>query len=104
MSRLVAFAAIQGGYNIVSKAEGDYKKALEIRIEILDPKHPTLALTYNNIALTYNSLGNKEMAVEYLQKSIEEDYGFYFGHYDTDCELLPLHGFPAYEELVKHKG
>ncbi len=29
MSKLVAFAAIQGGYNIVSKAEGRYKKALE---------------------------------------------------------------------------
>ncbi|MGD8368734.1 MAG: acetyl-CoA decarbonylase/synthase complex subunit alpha/beta [Desulfobacterales bacterium] len=29
MSRLVAFAAIQGGYNIVSKVEGQYKRALE---------------------------------------------------------------------------
>jgi acetyl-CoA synthase len=29
MSRLVAFAAIQGGYNIVSKVEGKYKRALE---------------------------------------------------------------------------
>jgi acetyl-CoA synthase len=26
MSKLVAFAAIQGGYNIVSKVEGDYKR------------------------------------------------------------------------------
>jgi len=29
MSKLVAFAAIQGAYNIVSKAEGKYKRALE---------------------------------------------------------------------------
>ena len=29
MSKLVAFAAIQGGYNIVQKAEGKYKQALE---------------------------------------------------------------------------
>ena len=29
MSKLVAFAAIQGGYNIVQKAEGKYKRALE---------------------------------------------------------------------------
>ena len=29
MSKLVAFAAIQGAYNIVAKAEGKYKKALE---------------------------------------------------------------------------
>ena len=29
MSKLVAFAAIQGAYNIVSKAEGKYKKTLE---------------------------------------------------------------------------
>ncbi|MFH1091823.1 MAG: CO dehydrogenase/CO-methylating acetyl-CoA synthase complex subunit beta, partial [Pseudomonadota bacterium] len=29
MSKLVAFAAIQGAYNIVQKAEGKYKQALE---------------------------------------------------------------------------
>jgi len=29
MSKLVAFAAIQGGYNIVSRVEGEYRKALE---------------------------------------------------------------------------
>jgi len=29
MSKLVAFAAIQGAYNIVSQVEGEYKKALE---------------------------------------------------------------------------
>jgi acetyl-CoA synthase len=29
MSKLVAFAAIQGGYNIVSQVEGEYKMALE---------------------------------------------------------------------------
>ena len=29
MSKLVAFAAIQGAYNIVAKAEGKYRKALE---------------------------------------------------------------------------
>ena len=29
MSRLVAFAAIQGGYNVVSKVEGEYQQALE---------------------------------------------------------------------------
>ena len=29
MSKLVAFAAIQGGYNIVSQDEGEYQKALD---------------------------------------------------------------------------
>ena len=29
MSKLVAFAAIQGGYKVVSTAEGEYKNALE---------------------------------------------------------------------------
>ena len=29
MSRLVAFAAIQGAYNIVSKAEGAFKRAMD---------------------------------------------------------------------------
>jgi hypothetical protein len=29
MSKLVAFAAIQGGYKVVSQAEGDFNNALE---------------------------------------------------------------------------
>ena len=29
MSRLVAFAAIQGGYKVVSQVEGDLEKALQ---------------------------------------------------------------------------
>ena len=29
MSKLVAFAAIQGGYNVVSQVEGDYQRALD---------------------------------------------------------------------------
>ena len=29
MSRLVAFAAIQGAYNIVAKAEGKFKQAMD---------------------------------------------------------------------------
>jgi acetyl-CoA synthase len=29
MSKLVAFAAIQGGYNVVSQVEGEYKRALD---------------------------------------------------------------------------
>ena len=29
MSKMVAFAVVQGAYNIVSKAEGKYKEALE---------------------------------------------------------------------------
>ena len=29
MSKLVAFAAIQGGYNVVSQVEGEYQRALE---------------------------------------------------------------------------
>jgi acetyl-CoA synthase len=29
MSKLVAFAAIQGGYNVVSQVEGEYQKALD---------------------------------------------------------------------------
>jgi acetyl-CoA synthase len=29
MSKLVAFAAIQGGYNVVSQVEGEYQRALD---------------------------------------------------------------------------
>ena len=30
MSKLVAFAAIQGGYNVVSQVKGEYQKALAL--------------------------------------------------------------------------
>jgi len=39
-----------------------------IQKEVLDSKHPNLAASYNNIALTYRSLGQYEKALEFQQK------------------------------------
>lgn len=56
MSRLVAFAAIQGAYNIVSKAEGKFKKAM-------DKYGPNQPLEFPNTAyylpVIYSILGIK---------------------------------------------
>jgi acetyl-CoA synthase len=56
MSRLVAFAAIQGAYNIVSKAEGKFKKAM-------DTYGPNQPLEFPNTAyylpVIYSILGIK---------------------------------------------
>ncbi len=50
-------------------------------------------------------------AVEYLKQAFNEGLGFrgtdlpYIGYYyDFDPELIPLHGYPAYEDFVKPKG
>ena len=47
MSRLVAFAAIQGAYNIVQKAEGKLKEALE---KIHRARNKTVVLTVRRLA------------------------------------------------------
>ncbi len=56
MSRLVAFAAIQGAYNIVSKAEGKFKQAM-------DKYGPNQPIGFPNTAyylpIIYSLLGNK---------------------------------------------
>jgi len=56
----------------------DFKKALqsqirviEIREEILDENHPSLATAYNNIALTFNELKQYNVALTYNQKAID---------------------------------
>ncbi|MEN8249863.1 MAG: hypothetical protein ABFS32_13100 [Bacteroidota bacterium] len=56
------------------------------------------------IAQVYSALNEKDLVVKYLQQAFKEDYVFYLGRYDTDFELLSLHGHPGYEELVKPKG
>ncbi len=53
------------------KALEYHQKSIEIREEILYPKHPDLATSYNDIALTNRALGKYQKALEYHQKSIE---------------------------------
>jgi len=63
------------------------------------------------IAQIYAALNEKELATEYLKQAFNEGLGFrgtylpYIGYYyDFDPELIPLHGYPPYEEFVKPKG
>ncbi|MDJ0989191.1 MAG: CO dehydrogenase/CO-methylating acetyl-CoA synthase complex subunit beta, partial [Desulfobacterales bacterium] len=68
MSKLVAFAAIQGGYNIVSKVEGDYKKALETFNADTPVGFPNTAYY---LPVIYSLLGIKVETLEDIQKPLD---------------------------------
>jgi len=65
MSRLVAFAAIQGGYNVVSKAEGELKQALESFEASSKVGFPNTAYY---LPVIYSLTGIKVETLEDLQK------------------------------------
>jgi acetyl-CoA synthase len=67
MSRLVAFAAIQGGYNIVSKVEGKYKRALETYNADTKVGFPNTAYY---LPVIYSLLGTKVETLEDMQKPL----------------------------------
>jgi len=68
MSRLVAFAAIQGGYNIVSKVEGEYKKALDTYNASTKVGFPNTAYY---LPVIYSLLGLKVETLEDMKKPLE---------------------------------
>jgi len=68
MSRLVAFAAIQGGYNIVSKVEGKYKKALQTHDASTKVGFPNTAYY---LPVIYSLLGMKVETLEDMKKPLE---------------------------------
>jgi acetyl-CoA synthase len=68
MSRLVAFAAIQGGYNIVSKVEGKYKRALQSHDASTAVGFPNTAYF---LPVIYSLLGVKVEKLEDMQKPLE---------------------------------
>jgi acetyl-CoA synthase len=67
MSRLVAFAAIQGGYNIVSKVEGKYKRALQTYNADTKVGFPNTAYF---LPVIYSLLGLKVETLEDIQKPL----------------------------------
>jgi len=67
MSRLVAFAAIQGGYNIVSKVEGKYKRALQTYNADTKVGFPNTAYY---LPVIYSLLGIKVETLEDMQKPL----------------------------------
>ncbi len=68
MSRLVAFAGIQGGYNIVSKVEGLYQKALETYDASTKVGFPNTAYY---LPVIYSLLGTKVETLEDIKKPLE---------------------------------
>jgi acetyl-CoA synthase len=67
MSRLVAFAAIQGGYNIVSKVEGKYQKALQTYNADTKVGFPNTAYF---LPVIYSLTGIKIETLEDMQKPL----------------------------------
>jgi acetyl-CoA synthase len=65
MSKLVAFAAIQGGYNVVSEVEGELKKALETYNADTKVEFPN---TGYYLPVIYSLLGHKVETLEDLQE------------------------------------
>jgi len=68
MSRLVAFAGVQGGYNIVSKAEGAYKRALETYDADTKVGFPNTAYY---LPVIYSLTGVKVETLEDMQKPLD---------------------------------
>ncbi len=68
MSRLVAFAAIQGGYNIVSKVEGLYNRTLQKYEAATKVGFPNTAYY---LPVIYSLLGIKVETLEDIQKPLE---------------------------------
>jgi len=72
MSKLIAFAAIQGAYNIVSKAEGTLKKALgkygpDQKIEFPNTAY-YLPIIYSILGLSVKTLGEAQKPMEVARK------------------------------------
>ena len=72
MSKLVAFAAIQGAYNIVSKAEGTLKKALykygpDQKIEFPNTAY-YLPIIYSILGIPVKTLGDAKKPLEVARK------------------------------------
>jgi acetyl-CoA synthase len=68
MSKLVAFAAIQGAYNIVSKVEGKYKRALAARSADTKVEFPNTAYF---LPVIYSLTGIKVQTLEDFKKPLD---------------------------------
>jgi len=67
MSKLVAFAAIQGGYNIVSRVEGEYQRALDSFDASTKVGFPNTAYY---LPVIYSLLGIKVETLEDMKKPL----------------------------------
>ncbi len=84
MSKLVAFAAIQGAYNIVSKAEGKYKRALETyggsqKLEFPNTAY-FLPIIYSLTGIKVTDLDSAKRPLDFARKLLPP-------HVKKDCHL-----------------
>ena len=84
MSKLVAFAAIQGAYNIVSKAEGIYKKALEKYGGSQKLEFPNTAYY---LPIIYSLTGIKVTDLDSARRPLELARALLPPHIKKDCHL-----------------
>ena len=68
MSRLIAFAAIQGGYKVVSQAEGEYRKALDTYDASTKVGFPNTAYF---LPVIYSLFGIKVETLEDMKEPLE---------------------------------
>lgn len=55
-------------------------------------------------ALIYASMDQREEAMRLLRQAFGKGYGFGLWSYDNSYLLVPLHGYPPYEEFVRPKN
>ncbi|MCD6293964.1 MAG: CO dehydrogenase/CO-methylating acetyl-CoA synthase complex subunit beta [Deltaproteobacteria bacterium] len=84
MSKLIAFAVIQGGYNIVSKVEGEYKTALETYGASTKVGFPNTAYY---LPIIYSLLGIKVETLEDIQEPLDIARGLLPPHVKTKNHL-----------------
>jgi acetyl-CoA synthase len=84
MSKLVAFAAIQGAYNIVSKAEGKYKRALETYGGSQKLEFPNTAYF---LPIIYSLTGIKVTDLDSALKPLDFARKLLPPHIKKDCHL-----------------
>jgi acetyl-CoA synthase len=84
MSKLVAFAAIQGAYNIVSKAEGTYKRALETYGGSQKLEFPNTAYF---LPIIYSLTGIKVTDLDSARKPLDFARSLLPPHVKKDCHV-----------------
>jgi acetyl-CoA synthase len=84
MSKLVAFAAIQGAYNIVSKAEGKYKQALETYGGSQKLEFPNSAYF---LPIIYSLTGMKVTDLDSARKPLDFARKLLPPHVKKDCHI-----------------
>jgi len=90
---------------IINAKMNNRERAEDVIQELKANDGPTKKGSYKYaLARIYSALNEKELAAEYLKQAFNEGRGFDIWLYDYDNELIPLHGYPAYEEFVKPKG